>query len=116
MPHAINDWPACGAGETVTRSFVFSNGLAPGETIVGSPAPTVTISVIFGPSDPEAQSRMAGGPTINTADGSTEVGILFGGGGQVAGSTYQAGQSCTVQASFTPLAPGVARHWRHLRE
>jgi len=89
MPHAINDWPACGAGESVTRSFVFNNGLASGETVVATPTPAITLSVIFGPDDPDAQSRLVGGPTIDIAGGSTEVGFVFGGGGQVAGSTYE---------------------------
>ncbi len=39
--------------------------------------------------------------------GSTGLDYAATGGTCQAGSTYQAGQSCTVQASFTPLAPGV---------
>jgi hypothetical protein len=40
-------------------------------------------------------------------NGSTGLDFSETGGTCQAGSTYQAGQSCTVQATFTPLAPGV---------
>jgi hypothetical protein len=39
--------------------------------------------------------------------GSTGLDYAATGGSCQAGSTYQAGQSCTVQASFRPLTPGV---------
>ncbi|HEX3472555.1 MAG TPA: choice-of-anchor D domain-containing protein [Silvibacterium sp.] len=40
-------------------------------------------------------------------NGSTGLDFNQTGGTCQAGSTYQAGQSCTVQATFTPVAPGV---------
>ena len=40
-------------------------------------------------------------------NGSTGFDFSETGGTCQAGSTYQAGQSCTVQATFAPLAPGV---------
>jgi hypothetical protein len=40
-------------------------------------------------------------------NGSTGLDFSQTGGTCQAGSTYQAGQSCTVQATFAPLAPGV---------
>jgi hypothetical protein len=40
-------------------------------------------------------------------NGSSGLDFNQTGGTCQTGSTYQAGQSCTVQASFTPLAPGV---------
>lgn len=85
MPHALNDFNPCGAGETVARAFVFSNALAVGETLIG--VPTCTISVLSGGVDPSPQSRLVGGPTVNPAG--NQVGLLFGGGGLVAGVTYQ---------------------------
>lgn len=111
MPQALNNFSACGAAETVARSFIMSNALAQGETLTGTPV--CTISVLFGGVDLLPQNRLVGGPTINTVGvPGTQVGILFGGGSQVVGVTYQilitvmtsAGQNLECYASQLVLA------------
>ncbi len=78
-------------------------------------APT---SVDFGPV-PVGQTSAAQTVTVNFSqsgqikavkavlNGSTGLDFKQTGGTCQVGTTYQAGQSCTVQATFTPLAPGV---------
>lgn len=78
-------------------------------------APT---SVDFGPV-PVGQASAAQTVTVNFSqsgqikavkavlNGSTGLDFTQTGGTCQVGSTYQAGQSCTVQATFKPLAPGV---------
>jgi hypothetical protein len=71
-----------------------------GTVAVGKTTPAQTVTVTFS----ESGQIKAVKAVLN---GSSGFDFNETGGTCQAGSTYQAGQSCTVQASFTPLAPGV---------
>ena len=79
MPHAVTDFSACGASETVSRAISFAPALASGETLASA---SCTITVSSG-TDAAPQSRLAAGPTI----AGSSVGLLFSGG--LAGVVYQ---------------------------
>lgn len=84
------------ASQTLAAQTSVNFGTVP----VGQTTPAQTVTVTFSQSGQIKAVKAV-------LNGSSGFDFNETGGTCQAGSTYQAGQSCTVQASFTPLAPGV---------
>jgi hypothetical protein len=84
------------ASQTLAAQTSVNFGTVP----VGQTTPAQTVTVTFSQSGQIKAVKAV-------LNGSSGLDFNETGGTCQAGSTYQAGQSCTVQASFTPLAPGV---------
>ncbi len=82
---------------------IWTGGTPPhnlGSYNVGAAAPTVTVTVDF------MSGAAAGGFNVTTQGASTGD-FQTAGGGTCAPGSYFASQSCTVQVTFTPQAPGL---------
>src|ERR1700761_3029223 len=84
------------ASQTLAAQTSVNFGTVP----VGKTTPAQTVTVTFSQSGQIKAVKAV-------LNGSSGLDFNQTGGTCQAGSTYQAGQSCTVQASFTPLAPGA---------
>ena len=82
---------------------IWTGGTPPhnlGSYNVGAAAPTVTVTVDF------MSGAAAGGFNVTT-QGASKGDFQTAGGGTCAPGSYLASQSCTVQVTFTPQAPGL---------
>ncbi len=84
------------ASQTLAAQTSVNFGTVP----VGKTTPAQTVTVTFSQSGQIKAVKAV-------LQGATGLDYAATGGTCQAGTTYQAGQSCTVQASFKPLAPGV---------
>lgn len=84
------------ASQTLAAQTSVNFGTVP----LGKTTPAQTVRVTFSQSGQIKAVKAV-------LNGSSGLDFNQTGGTCQAGSTYQAGQSCTVQASFKPLAPGV---------
>ena len=84
------------ASQTLAAQTSVNFGTVP----LGKTTPAQTVTVTFSQSGQIKAVKAV-------LNGSSGFDFNQTGGTCQAGSTYQAGQSCTVQASFKPLAPGV---------
>jgi hypothetical protein len=84
------------ASQTLAAQTFVNFGTVP----VGQTTPAQTVTVNFSQSGQIKAVKAV-------LQGATGLDYAATGGSCQAGSTYQAGQSCTVQASFKPLAPGA---------
>ena len=87
MPQSTTNFSPIGAAETVWRTFDYSRGLAPGESLVSA---SVTIAVESG-TDPTPASRLIQGPVVTGPTVSILIGTM------VAGVVY----TITITASST---------------
>ena len=84
-------------------ALIWSGGTPPhnlGKYDVGTAAPTVTVTVDF------MNAATPGGFNVTTQGASTGD-FQFTSGGTCAAGSYSASQSCTVEVTFTPQAPGM---------
>ena len=90
---------AYGAGDAV----IWAGGSAPhylGSYPVGSPAPTVQLTVDF-----QTGASLAGYSVVT--EGNSGLDITDAGGSTCAPATYDVGQTCVINVAFTPQGVGV---------
>lgn len=93
-------WALACLSVLANQAFAAPTSVNFGTVPLGQTTPAQTITVNFSQSGQIKAVKAV-------LNGSSGFDFNETGGTCQAGSTYQAGQSCTVQASFTPLAPGV---------
>jgi hypothetical protein len=93
-------WVLAGLSALATQAFAAPTSVNFGTVPLGQTTPAQTVTVNFSQSGQIAAIKAM-------LQGSTGLDYSSTGGSCQLGSTLQAGDSCTVQATFKPLAPGA---------